>query len=180
MPMTALAPVAAACSSISSKASSRARSHSSEYSVMLPPKRVWMPAPMLATMFRERTVMPRTTPPSPPMHYPSKAKEVLTNRRPMGMRLAPLTRVGGLRLDDYPFAQPAYAGKLRFATWHHSHRLAEAAARGDVDFVPIRYFDTITVFAEGGAWAPDAVIVHCAPPDAAGDLSLGGSVSYSL
>src|SRR5712692_6830551 len=95
-------------------------------------------------------------------------------------RLAPLTLMGGLRLDDYPFAQPAYAGKLRFATWHHSPRLAEAAARGDVDFVPIRYFDTVTVFAEGGAWAPDAVIVHCAPPDAAGYLSLGVSVSYSL
>ena len=95
-------------------------------------------------------------------------------------RLAPLTLMGGLRLDDYPFARPAYAGKLRFATWHHSPRLAEAAARGDVDFVPIRYFDTVTVFAEGGAWAPDAVIVHCAPPDAAGYLSLGVSVSYSL
>ena len=60
-------------------------------------------------------------------------------------RLAPLTLMGGLRLDDYPFARPAYAGKLRFATWHHSPRLAEAAARGDVDFVPIRYFDTVTV-----------------------------------
>src|SRR5712692_10668536 len=95
-------------------------------------------------------------------------------------RLAPLTLMGGLRLDDYPFAAPAYAGKLRFATWHHSTRLADAATRGDVDFVPLRYFDTVTVFAEGGAWAPDAVVVHCAPPDAAGYLSLGVSVSYSL
>lgn len=95
-------------------------------------------------------------------------------------RLAPLTLMGGLRLDDYPFAAPQHAGKVRFATWHHSPRLAEAHARGDVDFVPIRYFDTVTLFARGGAWAPDAVIVHCAPPDRAGFLSLGVSVSYSL
>jgi 4-hydroxybutyrate CoA-transferase len=95
-------------------------------------------------------------------------------------RLAPLTLMGGLRLDDYPFAAPAYAGKIRFATWHHSPRLAQAQARGDVDFVPLRYFDTVTVFAKGGAWAPDAVIVHCGPPDRAGYLSLGVSVSYSL
>src|SRR2546428_13393353 len=60
-------------------------------------------------------------------------------------RLAPLTLMGGLRLDDYPFPQPAYAGKLRFATGHPPPQLAEAAARGDVDFVPLRYFDTVTV-----------------------------------
>jgi len=95
-------------------------------------------------------------------------------------RLAPLTLMGGLRLDDYPFAAPEYAGKLRFATWHHSPKLAQAQARGDVDFVPIRYFDTVSVFAEGGAWAPDAVVVHCASPESAGYLSLGVSVSYSL
>jgi 4-hydroxybutyrate CoA-transferase len=95
-------------------------------------------------------------------------------------RLAPLTLMGGLRLDDYPFSAPEYAGKLRFATWHHSPKLALAEARGDVDFVPIRYFDTVSVFAEGGEWAPDAVIVHCSPPDGAGYHSLGVSVSYSL
>jgi len=95
-------------------------------------------------------------------------------------RLAPLTLMGGLRLDDYPFAAPEYAGKLRFATWHHSPKLAQAQERGDVDFVPIRYFDTVTVFAEGGAWAPDAVVAHCSPPDGGGYLSLGVSVSYSL
>ena len=95
-------------------------------------------------------------------------------------RLAPLTLMGGLRVDDYPFAAPAYAGKLRFATWHGSPRLADAAARGDVDFVPARYFDTVTLFAAGGAWAPDAVLVHAAPPDAGAYLSLGVSVSYVL
>lgn len=95
-------------------------------------------------------------------------------------RLAPLTIMSGLRLDDYPFGAPAFAGKLRFATWHHSAKLAEAQERGDVDFVPIRYFDTVSLFAAGGAWAPDAVIVHCSPPDRAGYLSLGVSTSYCL
>jgi 4-hydroxybutyrate CoA-transferase len=83
--------------------------------------------------------------------------------------------MGGLRLDDYPFGAPAYAGKLRFATWHMSPRLADAEARGDVDFVPARYFDSVRLFAAGGPWAPDAVLVHAAPPDRAGYLSLGVS-----
>lgn len=95
-------------------------------------------------------------------------------------RLAPLTLMGGLRLDDYAFAAPAFAGKIRFATWHMSPRLAEAEARGDVDFVPARYFDTVSLFSAGGAWAPDAVLVHTAPPDRGGHLSLGVSVSYLL
>jgi 4-hydroxybutyrate CoA-transferase len=95
-------------------------------------------------------------------------------------RLAPLTLTGGLRLDDFAFAAPAYAGKIRFATWHMSPRLAEAEARGDVDFVPARYFDTVSLFSAGGGWAPDAVLVHTAPPDRGGYLSLGVSVSYLL
>ncbi|MGH7349051.1 MAG: acetyl-CoA hydrolase/transferase family protein [Candidatus Rokuibacteriota bacterium] len=95
-------------------------------------------------------------------------------------RLAPLTLMGGLRLDDYPFGAAAFAGKVRFATWHMSPHLAEAAARGDVDFVPARYFDTVSLFAAGGPWAPDAVLVHAAPPAAGGYLSLGVSVSYPL
>jgi 4-hydroxybutyrate CoA-transferase len=95
-------------------------------------------------------------------------------------RLAPLTLMGGLRLDDYPFGAAAYAGKLRFATWHTSPRLREAEARGDVDFVPARYFDAVTLFAAGGPWAPDAVLVHAAPMGDNGYLSLGVSVSYAL
>jgi 4-hydroxybutyrate CoA-transferase len=95
-------------------------------------------------------------------------------------RLAPLTLMGGLRLDDYPFAAAAYAGKLRLATWHSSPHLREAQVRGDVDFVPARYFDAVTLFAAGGAWAPDAVLVHAAPAGGDGYLSLGVSVSYAL
>ena len=95
-------------------------------------------------------------------------------------RLSPLTLMGGLRLDDHPFGAAPYAGKLRFVTWHTAPRLRDAEARGDVDFVPARYFDTLTLFAAGGSWAPDAVLVHAAPPDRGGYLSLGVSVSYCL
>ena len=49
-----------------------------------------------------------------------------------------------------------------------------------MDFVPARYFETVSLFAAGGAWAPDAVLVHAAPPDRGGFLSLGVSVSYPL
>src|SRR5258705_13984570 len=93
-------------------------------------------------------------------------------------RLAPLPVMGGLRLDDYPFGAPAYAGKIRFATWHHSPRLADAHQRGDVDFVPLRYFDTVSVFAAGGAGAPRPGGVHRPPPHPARYLSLGGSTGY--
>ncbi len=95
-------------------------------------------------------------------------------------RVAPLTLMGGLRLDDYPFGAAAYAGKLRFTTWHLSPRLHAAEARGDAEYVPARYFDAVSFFAAGGPWAPDAVLVHAAPPDRAGYLSLGVSASYAL
>src|SRR5438445_242587 len=61
-----------------------------------------------------------------------------------------------------------------------SPRLDDARRRGRVEFVPMRYFDLVSQFAAGGAWAPDCVLVHCAPPDARGYLSLGVSVSVAL
>jgi acyl-CoA hydrolase len=94
-------------------------------------------------------------------------------------RLADLTLMGGLHLGDYPFARPECAA-LRYATWHMSARLDDAWRRGRVEFVPIRYFELVTEFAAGGRWAPDCVLVHTAPPDAAGYLSLGVSVSVAL
>src|SRR5260370_7698979 len=54
-------------------------------------------------------------------------------------RLAPLTLLGGLRVHDYPFGAAPYAGKIRFATWHMSPRLAEAAAPATLDFLPPRH-----------------------------------------
>jgi 4-hydroxybutyrate CoA-transferase len=94
-------------------------------------------------------------------------------------RLQDLTLLFGLVLGDFEFATPERAA-LRAATWHMSTRLEDARRRGRVEFVPIRYFDLVTEFAAGGTWAPDCVLVHCAPPDARGYLSLGVSVSVSL
>ena len=94
-------------------------------------------------------------------------------------RLADLTLMGGIPLGDYPFARPEHAA-LRYATWHMSPRLAEARARGRVEFVPTRYFDAVSEFARGGRFAPDCVLVHTAPPDARGYLSLGVAVGVAL
>ena len=95
-------------------------------------------------------------------------------------RLAPLTLMGGLHLGEYPFCRPDLAGKIRFVTWHMSPRLHEPRQRGQVNFVPIRYFDIVRVFNQGGAWQPDCVVIHTSPPDAGGYLSLGVSVSVTL
>jgi acyl-CoA hydrolase len=94
-------------------------------------------------------------------------------------RLRDLTLMGGIHLGEYPWAKPEHAA-LRYATWHMSPRLEDARRRGRVEFVPIRYFDVVTGFARGGPWAPDCVLVHTAPPDARGYLSLGVAVGVAL
>jgi 4-hydroxybutyrate CoA-transferase len=94
-------------------------------------------------------------------------------------RLRDLTLMSGIHLGDYPWARPEHAA-LRYATWHMSPRLEDARRRGRVDFAPIRYFDVVTEFAPGGRWAPDCVLVHAAPPDARGYLSLGAAVGVAL
>src|SRR3989449_4745789 len=94
-------------------------------------------------------------------------------------RLSDLTLLGGLHLGDYPWARAEHAA-LRFATWHMSPRLDDARRRGRVEFLPIRYFDLTRELVAGGAWAPDCVLVHCAPPDARGYVSLGFSVGVKL
>lgn len=95
-------------------------------------------------------------------------------------RLRDLTLVCGIHLGDFPFARPE-AEALRVATWHMSPRLEPARTRGRVQFLPARYFDLAReLLAPGGAWAPDAVLLHCAPPDRHGYLSLGVAVGLAL
>ena len=94
-------------------------------------------------------------------------------------RLRDLTVLGGIHLGDFGFARPERAA-LAAASWHMSRELEDARRRGRVEFVPVRYFDVISEFARGGAWAPDCVIVHTAPPDARGYLSLGVAVGVAL
>src|SRR2546427_3682238 len=80
-------------------------------------------------------------------------------------RLSDLMLLGGIHLGDYPWARAEHA-PLRFGTWHMSPSLDDARRRGRVEFLPIRYFDLTRELVPGGAWAPDCVLVHCAPPDA--------------
>ena len=95
-------------------------------------------------------------------------------------RLRPLTLMGGLHLGGHPFCAPEYDGRLRWVTFHAMPALGDALARGQAEFIPLRYFDAPRVFGAGGPWAADAVLVQTAPPDAAGRLSLGVSTSYPL
>ncbi len=88
--------------------------------------------------------------------------------------------MGGLLLGAYPFCAPAYRDDIRWVTFHVMPGLREAMERGQVEFIPIRYFDALRVFGPAGPWAADAVVVHTAPPDADGRLSLGVSTSYPL
>ncbi len=94
-------------------------------------------------------------------------------------RLRDLTLMGGIHLGDFPFARPETAA-LRVATWHMAPGLEDAGRRGRVEYLPLRYFDVVREFAPGGAWAPDCVLVHTAPPDRHGYLSLGVAVGVAL
>lgn len=95
-------------------------------------------------------------------------------------RLGPLTLMGGLLLGDYPFCAPAYRDTFRWATFHVMPPLREPLRHGQVDFLPLRYVDTLAAFGPGGPWAADAVLVHAAPVDGEGLISLGVSTSYPL
>lgn len=95
-------------------------------------------------------------------------------------RLRPLTLMGGLLIGDYPFCAPELRETFRWATFHVMPPLRGALQRGQVEFIPIRYFDALWVFGPGGPWAADAILVQTSPPDADGHVSLGVSTSYPL
>jgi acyl-CoA hydrolase len=95
-------------------------------------------------------------------------------------RLRPLTLMGGLHLGGHPFCAAEYEGRLRWATFHAVPGLRDALARGQAEFIPLRYFDAPWAFGPAGPWAADAVLVQTASPDSAGRLSLGVSTSYPL
>jgi len=95
-------------------------------------------------------------------------------------RLRPLTLMGGLLLGDYPFCAPEHQDTFRWVTFHMMPALRDAAGRGQVEFLPVRYFDTLKVFGPGGPWAADVVLIQTAPPERDGRVSLGVSTSYPL
>jgi acyl-CoA hydrolase len=95
-------------------------------------------------------------------------------------RLQPLTLMGGLHLGGHLFCAPEHHGRLRWVTFHAMPGLRDALARGQAEFLPLRYFDAPWAFGPAGPWAADAILVQTAPPDGAGRLSLGVSTSYPL
>ena len=95
-------------------------------------------------------------------------------------RLQPLTLMGGLHLGGHPFCAPEHHGRLRWVTFHGMASLRDALARGQAEFVPLRYVDAPWAFGPAGPWAADAVLVQTARCDDTGGLSLGVSTSYPL
>src|SRR5512145_2915423 len=91
-------------------------------------------------------------------------------------RLTPLTLMGGLLVGDYPFCAPEHREAFRWVTFHVMPPLRAALDQGQVEFVPIRYFDALWVFGPGGPWGADAILIQTSPPDADGHVSLGVSV----
>src|SRR5450432_1068778 len=79
--MTAFAPICSACCDRSSNASSRVCSQSCDQMVMFPPIRLCSPAPMVPTMLRERTVIPRTIPRLRTTRYPGRSNAVVMKAR---------------------------------------------------------------------------------------------------
>src|SRR5687767_2719082 len=82
--MTAFAPSSSAWRSIRAKASARVVSQSSSKSVMLPPTIVWSAPPIVPTIERDRTVIPRTTPRDRVTRKPSRAGLVVVMAGFMG------------------------------------------------------------------------------------------------
>lgn len=95
-------------------------------------------------------------------------------------RLQPLTLMGGLHLSGHAFCGQEHQGRLRWVTFHAMAALRDALARGQAEFVPLRYFDAPWAFGPAGPWAADAVLAQTAPPDDSGRLSFGVSTSYPL
>src|SRR5471032_1563939 len=87
---------------------------------MSPPKSVWMPAPMLPTMERERTTMPRTVPSSLVTRKPVRVKAVVLC---MGNIFLP--RMSTDRHGGKPCRRRAARGRGgRYSTEAHFRRVA--------------------------------------------------------
>jgi acyl-CoA hydrolase len=81
-----------------------------------------------------------------------------------------------LLLGDLGFIAAVQEGRLRYRTWHVVAATRDLVVDGHAEFVPLRGSDLPGMLA---AAPPDAVLVRVSPPDAAGEVSLGTSVSYT-
>src|SRR5687767_2632878 len=103
--MTAFAPSSSAWRSIRAKASARVVSQSSSKSVMLPPTIVCSAPPIVPTIERDRTVIPRTTPRDRVTRNPSRAGLVVVMAGFM-RGLSPVDR-GRLEVRNVSDADPS-------------------------------------------------------------------------
>lgn len=81
-----------------------------------------------------------------------------------------------LLLGDLGFVDAVAEARLGYRTWHVVAATRGLVADGHAEFLPLRGSDLPGLLA---ADPPDAVLVRVSPPDAAGEVSLGTSVSYT-
>lgn len=86
-----------------------------------------------------------------------------------------MTVRGGL-LFDHPFLDAVRAGHLRYQTWHVMGAARAEVAAGRAEYLPLQASAVLRCLP---AWAPDATLVRCTPPDRHGYCSLGPSGSYA-
>lgn len=87
-------------------------------------------------------------------------------------RFRDLQLVSGLQVGSYEFLRRGLGEHFSYATWQVGPGVRALAERGQIEYVPVRYREIARHFA--GA---DVVVLHVAPPDTDGRLSLGVSVS---
>jgi 4-hydroxybutyrate CoA-transferase len=90
-------------------------------------------------------------------------------------RLAGTKLISGLLFSNYSFVQPPYQGKFRYATWHVMRPIRDLVIGGEVEYLPIRGSQIVRFLEKNNI---DVVFIQTSPPDRAGYLSLGASVSY--
>ena len=83
----------------------------------------------------------------------------------------------GILLGDPGFLPAVLSGDLAYRTWHVPAAARSLVASGDVAYVPLRASRVAVVLAR---WGVDVALVRVSPPDAHGEVSLGGSVGYGL
>ena len=87
------------------------------------------------------------------------------------------TLATGILLGELAFVASVDRGDLRYRTWHVPAVARGLVAAGTADYVPLR---ASRVAAHLASWKVDAALVRVSPPDREGNVSLGGSVGYSL
>jgi 4-hydroxybutyrate CoA-transferase len=92
-------------------------------------------------------------------------------------RLHGLHLVGGLQIGDYDFMGPVRNGEWRYDTWQVGHSIRDDVSNGHVGFHHSR---GALVPGLIRALRPQVFVTAVSPPDKAGMVSFGASVSYAL